>query len=54
MLGGLVWASLCVWVPDVINNKAEEFRKYRLPKRISEGRHGNVDQRILTTDLQKK
>ncbi len=51
---GWVWASLRVWVLDVVNIKAEEFRKYGLPKRIPEGRHGNVDQRIVTTELQKK
>ena len=50
---GWVWASLRVWVLDVITIKAEEMRKYGVPKRIPEGRHGEFDPRVLKSELQR-
>ena len=51
---GWVWASLRVWVLDVITIKAEEMRRYGVPKIIPEGRHGDFDPRVLKTELQRK
>ncbi len=53
-LAGYIWAKLRVWVNDVINIKAEEMRKYGIPKKIPEGRHGEFDLRILANELQRR
>lgn len=50
---GVVWASLRVWVEDVIELKAEEMRIQGIPKKLPEGRHGTYDPRVLNSDLQK-
>lgn len=51
---GWVWASLRVWVHHVTTLKEKEMRKYGIPKKIPEGRHGGFDDRILKSELQKK
>ena len=51
---GWVWASLRVWVHHATTLKEKEMRKYGIPKKIPEGRHGNFDERILKSELQKK
>lgn len=51
---GVVWASLRTWVEDVIELKASEMRKYGVPSKLPEGRHGSYDPRILETELQRK
>lgn len=50
---GWTWASLRVWVHHVTTLKEIEMRKYGLPKKIPEGRHGTFDPRILASELQK-
>ena len=51
---GWVWASLRVWVHHVTTLKEIEMRKYGIPERIPEGRHGDFDPRILASDLQRQ
>ena len=51
---GFVWASLRVWVSNVVELKAEEMRKHGVPTRLPEGRHGTYDPRILASELQKR
>lgn len=51
---GWVWASLRVWVHHVTTLKEIEMRKYGIPEKIPEGRHGDFDPRILTSDLQRQ
>lgn len=51
---GVVWAALRVWVTNVVDLKAEEMRKFGVPKILPEGRHGTYDPRILASDLQKQ
>lgn len=51
---GVVWASLRVWVTNVIDLKVEEMQKTGIPTRIPEGRHGTFDPRILRSELQRK
>ena len=51
---GIVWASLRVWVTNVVDLKAEEMRKFGVPKILPEGRHGTYDPRILASSLQKQ
>ena len=51
---GWVWASLRVWVHHVTTLKEKEMRKYGVPKKIPEGRHGGCDERILNSELQRK
>ena len=51
---GWAWASLRVWVYNVVTLKADEMRRYGIPKRIPEGRHGDFDPRILASDLQRQ
>ena len=51
---GWVWASLRVWVHHVTTLKEKEMRKYGVPKKIPEGRHGGFDERILNSELQRK
>lgn len=51
---GWVWASLRVWVHHATTLKEKEMRKYGIPKKIPEGRHGDFDERILKSELQKK
>ena len=51
---GWVWASLRVWVHHATTLKEKEMRKYGVPKKIPEGRHGDFDERILKSELQKK
>ncbi len=51
---GWVWASLRVWVHHITTLKEKEMRKYGIPKKIPEGRHGGFDKRILASDLQKQ
>ena len=49
---GIAWASLRVWVANVIDLKVVEMRHHGMPKKIPEGRHGDFDPRILESDLQ--
>lgn len=51
---GIVWASLRVWVTKVVDLKAEEMRKFGVPRILPEGRHGTYDPRILASNLQKQ
>ncbi len=51
---GVVWASLRVWVADVIDLKVEEMRKSGIPSKIPEGRHGDFDSRVIRSKLQKQ
>ena len=51
---GYIWAKLRVWVNDVIDIKAEEMKRYGIPKVIPEGRHGVFDNRIFESELQRK
>lgn len=51
---GWVWASLRVWVHHVTTLKEKEMRKYGIPEKIPEGRHGGFDPRILASDLQRQ
>ena len=51
---GWVWASLRVWVHHVTTLKEKEMRKYGVPKKIPEGRHGDYDPRILDSELQRR
>lgn len=51
---GFVWASLRVWVANVIDLKAIEMRHVGIPVKIPEGRHGVFDQRILDSELQRE
>lgn len=51
---GVVWASLRVWVTKVVDLKADEMRKFGVPRILPEGRHGTYDPRILASNLQKQ
>lgn len=51
---GWVWASLRVWVHHATTLKEKEMRKYGIPTKMPEGRHGEFDERILKSELQKK
>ena len=51
---GWVWASLRTWVADVIDLKVEEMRKHGIMMKVPEGRHGEFDDRVLQSKLQRK
>lgn len=51
---GWTWARLRVWVHRVATLKEIEMRKYGVPKKLPEGRHGTFDQRILQSELQRE
>ncbi len=51
---GWVWASLRVWVHHATTLKEKEMRKFGIPKKMPEGRHGEFDPRILASDLQRQ
>ena len=51
---GIVWASLRVWVANVIDLKVEEMLKSGIPSKIPEGRHGDFDSRVIQSKLQKQ
>ena len=49
---GWTWASLRVWVHQVIVLKEREMREHGVPQIIPEGRHGVFDSRVLKSGLQ--
>lgn len=51
---GWVWASLRVWVHHVTTLKEKEMRKYGIPQKLPEGRHGGFDTRVLASELQRQ
>lgn len=51
---GWVWASLRVWVSDVIQLKMREYREFGIPENLPKARHGDFDKRILATKLQQQ
>lgn len=51
---GWVWASLRVWVHHATTLKEKEMRTYGVPKKIPEGRHGDIDPRIRDSALQRQ
>ena len=51
---GWVWASLRVWVSDVIQLKMKEYREFGIPAVLPSARHGNYDSRIIASELQQQ
>ena len=50
---GLRWASLRVWVQQVVRLKTEEIRSMNQIPKLPEARHGDYDPRILASVLQQ-
>ena len=50
---GWCWARLRVWVHRVGDVKEREFRENGIPKLMPRARHGDFDERILKSELQK-
>lgn len=51
---GATWAALRVWVHRVTSLKEREMRLYGVPKKWPQARHGDFDQRILGSELQRR
>lgn len=51
---GWCWARLRVWVHRVGDMKEREFKKIGIPKVLPTARHGDFDNRVLASELQKK
>lgn len=51
---GWQWARLQTWVWEVTLIKEKEMRRQGIPKKMPEGRHGDVDPRIMRSELQKR